>query len=116
MISRLFFFMAFACLGCSSSGEVPVALDDSPRFCELTRGIDKIYAEANGEQLSPVATEQVAEKVIELAPLIPAGYSNDYRLRYWPVTDVSGLDTSGTSAQRSYDRMQSLFDNICGPG
>jgi hypothetical protein len=107
------FLLAIACLGCG--GTISVAPEGGQRFCELTIAIDRIYAEANDQQLSPEAARQVAEAVAELAPLVPAAHSNDYRLRYWPTTDVSGLDTSGVSTQRAYDRMKTLFDETCGP-
>jgi len=45
---------------------------------------------------------------------MPGEHRDDFRLRYWPVTDVSGLDTSGVRAQEAYDRMGTLFDQTCG--
>lgn len=108
------FLVAATCLGCG--GTTSVAPQHNQRFCELTTRIDKIYGEADDTPLSPDAERRVSEAVHELGPLVPADYSNDYRLRYWPTTDISGLDTSGTTAQRAYDRMQALFNQTCGSG
>ena len=106
--------LATVCLACG--GTISVAPEDSQRFCELTVEIDRIYADANDQQLSLEAARQVEKAVTELAHLVPAKHLNDYRLRYWPTTDVSGLDTSGVSTQRAFDRMQRLFDETCGSG
>ncbi len=106
------FVLTTVCLGCG--GTIPVAPEDGQRFCKLTNDIDRVYAEANDQQFSPEALRRVEAAVTELAHLVPAENSNDCRLRYWPTTDVSGLDTSGASTQRAYDRMQRLYDETCG--
>ncbi len=92
-----------------------VSIYDAKEFCELTVEIDDIYAAANGERLTPAAGRLVAERVRALEELILDEYGDDFRLKYWPTTNVSGLDTSGEATQRAYDRMRTLFEQTCGP-
>ncbi|MFN3218187.1 MAG: hypothetical protein ACE367_16965 [Acidimicrobiales bacterium] len=93
----------------------PASAEPDEWFCELTEQIDAIYANADGRSLTTDDRSRIRERVEALAPLIPAEYEEDYRLRYWPTTSVAGLDTSGVSTQRAYDRMQRLFEQTCGP-
>jgi hypothetical protein len=92
----------------------PVSAEPDEWFCALTEQIDAIYANADGRSLTTNDRRRIQERVEALAPLIPAEYEEDYRLRYWPTTSVAGLDTSGVSTQRAYDRMQRLFEQTCG--
>lgn len=100
--------------GCSSTAG-SVAADDVQAYCALTTEIEETMDAANDRALSADADQLVEERIAALWPMVPRDHSDDFRLRYWPKTDVSGLDTSGVSAQAAYDRMAILFDETCGP-
>lgn len=87
--------------------------NDAAQFCQATTAIDDIYRAADDAPLDAADRAIVRSHVEALRPLIPDAYRDDFRLRYWPTTDVSGLDTSGIRAQEAYDRMQALFDRTC---
>ncbi len=100
------------CTACG--GTTGAVIDDAEAFCELTLEIEQLSDDADEQPLTPAAEQLVRERVSELRDSIPDDYVDDFRLRYWPVTDVSGLDTSGVSAQRAFDRMRALFEQTCG--
>jgi len=113
LLGRSLFASVLAlCVGCSSSADV--STDEPAPFCQLTVEIQQISDAANEQPLTSEAAQLSSEKIFALQPLIPDGYVDDYRLRYWPTTNVSGLDTSGVSAQAAYDRMRLLFEQTCG--
>lgn len=101
-------------LGVGCSSPAGVSTDDSEAFCETTLELERVYEAANDQLLTAAAAKLVRENVAALQPLIPDEYADDYRLRYWPTTNVTGLDTSGVSAQRAYDRMRTFFEDTCG--
>ncbi len=73
-----------------------------------------MYDAADEQTFTTAAAQLSARKVSALRSFIPDEYADDYRLRYWPTTNVTGLDTSGVSARRAYDRMRTLFEETCG--
>lgn len=101
-----------ACAGGLSVDDDQVS--NPARYCELVHEIDDRYEAADDRPLDNSTRWYVDELVGSLSDLVPAAYTDSFRLRYWPFTDTAGLDTSGVSAQRAYDRMADLHRATCG--
>ena len=92
-------------IGCNSGSKLDAS--DRERFCSS-------FEEYLVLEMRDAGQADTGPLIREVRAALPVSHHDDLALGFYPVGgDVSGLDTSGTNAERARRRIDDLYDSEC---